>query len=379
MSILINLYNQIAAGPKNISLNLIREILNSEKWNFNCLIIVPNIDEYSALKQSHRIKLLKLPIFNNVFLKISFRIYLEIILIPYLCSKCKIKKILAFGNFLFSPVRVKKIVLLHHPYIVDDLIFSRLSLADKIIETLKRIAFRASLHNVHNAIVQSGYMHSLAIRKWSDQQHKFQIIPNPISAKLNKVFIEPIDQLIANRLESMNKSVNLLYVSRFYPHKNHQFLLELSRHLNKIGIMHTITVTVNPEISEAKLFIGELSDSNVSIINVGELEQEKLIEHYKKAGLFLFSSRSETFGNPLIEAMRFALPIVVPSLGYAHSIVGESGTYYQEDSVLACAQKIVGLSKNKQHYRQKSLESFNQFKSYPDIEEWLNQYLAMMR
>ena len=99
---IINFYNQIGAGPKNIALNFISELTKLNNLSDEFIVIVPDIQEYSLLADSLNVSFLKAPKFNFIILKILYRVYLDLIVIPRLTYSYKVKKILSFGNFFIS-------------------------------------------------------------------------------------------------------------------------------------------------------------------------------------------------------------------------------------------------------------------------------------
>lgn len=379
MTVLINLYNQLGAGPRNIALNLIMQLADRNQPGETFVVLVPDIDDYARLDNRGGVRLIKLPRCHNVFTKVLFRLYIELVLIPRLVSRQQISGILAFGNFLFAPVKVAKTVLLHHPYLVDDELLAGLGWRARLVERIKRVAFGLSLRGVDQLVVQSDYMRERVERRWPDHRFGLHVLPNPISDALTVASVVDIRQLVEDRLAAMGNRVELLYVSRFYPHKYHDFLPVLSRRLNAAGIQHRITVTVDPAIPEAVTFLNALKQSDVSIINIGEVAQAELVVHYHKAHLFLFPSRAETFGNPLVEAMRFGLPIVLPDLEYAHAVVDEAGNYYNTDDVDDCLRIIQTLLDDTSLYRDKSSRSYKRFKAFPDARAWSGRYLELVR
>lgn len=377
MKLLINLYNQTAAGPKNISLNLISELMSRTNNDYKFYIIVPDILEYTELYSTANVQFIKLRKVNSIASKIAVRIYLDIILIPILIRKYQINSMLAFGNFLLSPVKVRKVVLLHHPYLFDNALLQKLPLYSKLIERIKRFTFWMTLKNVDVVVVQSSYVFDEFKKVWANAKVKLSIISNPISKDFTLQSTLQIQALINQRESSLKNNLKILYVSRFYPHKNHKFLLALSSKLADLNIKHQIFVTVDEEITGADVFFNDVTRSKLSIINIGEIKQADLIEFYKTSHLFLFPSKSETFGNPLIEAMSYGLPVIVPSLQYAYSVVGESGIYYQEDNASECAIIINELIQNTRQFLAKSLQSHQSFTRYTNVTDWSNSYLAL--
>lgn len=379
MQVLINLYNQTAAGPKNISLNLISELMSQPSDACSFYIIVPDIQEYAELRSTSNVYFIKLKKANSIFKKIGARIYLDVILVPKLVKNFQITSMLAFGNFLLSPVNIRKVVLLHHPYLFDNRLYKKLPLLSKVIEAIKRLTFWVTLRNVDCVVVQSDYVLNEFNSVWGNASHNLKIIPNPISNNFIKQSVLEITNIINERVSSLNDELTLLYVSRFYPHKNHDFLFNLSAELSDANIKHKILVTIDHEIQGADVFLKNIELKRMPIVNLGEIKQVDLNQFYKTSHLFLFPSRSETFGNPLIEAMSYGLPIIVPSLQYSHSVVGETGIYYQEDDAKDCVVKILNLIQNHRDYMINSLASHEGFNLYPNVTTWTRRYLDALQ
>lgn len=375
---LINLYNQAGAGPKNISLNLISELKSLKDGNGKIFVIVPNIAEYRMLDSNDAVSIIKLTRFNNILMTIIFRIYLDFVFIPKLVRTCKIQSFLAFGNYLLSPVKIKKVVLLHHPYLFDDGLLNKLPLIQRWIEQLKRFIFWLTLKNVDTVVVQSPFVSEQFKKKWGGFKRNIEVIANPISKNFSNQSKCDIDRLVSTRVETLGVETVILYVSRFYPHKNHDFLIKLSSCLTYAGLRHKILITIDECLPGAAAYLQQIEIQKAAIFNLGEIAQEELQHYYLNSHLFIFPSESETFGNPLVEAMSFGLPAIVPSLGYSRSILGASGIYYDENDVADCVKNIESLVQDTLHYRRKSCESYSQLDLYLASRIWAENYMKLI-
>lgn len=378
MNLLINLYNQIGAGPRNISLNLIEELRNIHQDNQHFFVIVPDFGEYHRIESTANLTLIKLPRYESLWMKIVYRPYLEYIKLPQLTREHSIDSVLAFGNFLMSPIKVKKTVLLHHPYLFDDRQLARLKFFARSVERIKRVVFGLTLKNVHQVVVQSEYVLGKLREKWPRFRGAVHVIENPVSSKLETTDSIDVDALINARRTLVADEVVLLYVSRYYPHKNHGFLLPLSQALSSQGIRHRILVTINPLIEGASQFLSKVDENNLPIVNLGEVDQSELRSHYENAHVLIFPSHSETFGNPLIEAMGYGLPVIAPDLEYSQAVLAKAGVYYIEDDVADCVNKIRTLVEDGDYYQAVSRESRIRFAYFPNASEWVQRYLALL-
>lgn len=378
MNYLINLYNQVGAGPRNISLNLIAELRRQQFSNRNFYVIVPDFEEYHSLESAPGLTLIKLSRYESLWMKVLFRLYLDFIKLPQLVKHFEIGSVLAFGNFLLAPFKARKTVLLHHPYIFDDRQLARLGFFARCVERLKRLAFGMTLRNVDNVVVQSEYVLGELRKKWPWYRGGVHVIPNPVSARLGDINKEAAEAFIAQRRNSLQGVMTLLYVSRYYPHKNHAFLLALSRALQTYGMNHRILITIDSNIEGAASFLGQVEKSRLPITNLGEIEQTSLREYYASAHAMLFPSRSETFGNPLVEAMGFGLPVIAPDLEYAHAVLANTGIFYEEDSADHCAAQILALVQDTDRYVAMSHQARERFSCFPQADAWLQRYLDLI-
>ncbi|MCC5797764.1 MAG: glycosyltransferase [Methylophaga sp.] len=376
--ILVNLYNQKGAGPLNISSNLLKQIEAHADSRDEFLLLLPDIKAYEQFVDS-RCNIIRLPCYKTIAAKIVFRIYLELIVLPKLIRRHRIDAILAFGNFLLTPSRIRKVVLLHHPYLVDDALLKKLPIFARAAEYCKRMAFFLTVRNVDVMAVQSDYMKEQFSSKYPKSSHAAQVIPNPVSDAISKVCSDlSYADLITERLATMKSQLRLIYVSRFYPHKNHRFLIALSERLNQRNIKHEIFVTVDPILKGAGDFLDSISSKSVSISNIGEQSQELLSEFYESSHAMIFPSSAETFGNPLIEALGFGLPVIAPKLDYAVSVLNDAGIYYAEDDVEDCVDQISTLFKDHEFYQQASSIALHQFQRYPNVSDWFAMYRGVI-
>lgn len=371
--ILVNFSNQIAAGPKNISKNFIEQAIATHEVG-NYYFYLPDIEDYRKLISSsstlqNNVTLVATG--GNILQKILRTLLINLIMPAITSKKHNITAFLSFGNFLLYPgLKQCKVVLLHHPYLVDDALYNKLSGLSKIAEKFKRIAFYFTAKNVTAVIVQSEYMASAFLKKFPLQSKKVSILSNPLSATFEESRLT--NEGSCGRVTTGTTPFKILYVSRYYPHKNHKFLLDLARTIKTEGKNIEITVTINPHLLGAGEFIAAIKNENLPIKNAGEVEQKNLIFLYKENDIAIFPSLTETFGNPLIEAMCFSLPVLAVDLPYAKDILGDAGVFY-DGSVDNCLQKITGLQ-SEAYYKSISDLSYKRSLSFPSARQW---YIAI--
>ena len=104
--------------------------------------------------------------------------------------------------------------------------------------------------------------------------------------------------------EQPEHKVVLLYVGRVSGEKNLQLLVKAYRTLDH-NRCHLVVVGEGPALAEIQQ---EMADLPVTY--TGYLQGEALATAYASADVFAFPSRTETFGQAVLEAMASALPVV---------------------------------------------------------------------
>ena len=375
MKILFNSYNTTAAGTSNVTKFILTALVTNgvDVGNKTLYFIVPRIDLFRDLKGTDRVKIIKLPVCSGL-INFFFRGIYDILLLPLFSLVLRSKAVVVMANYAPVCLHGRKIVFMRHPYLVNEA--DRTGGIQKFfnIEAIRRCIFRLTLLSSDLIIVQSDYMKRRLLERFG-KVAEVHILPNPVS---NLLKIEPP----VGEKETGSARI-VLYISRFYPHKAHGFLLQLvdkyQRQLRHASVKFFVTVA--PSSKGARAFLSQLREKKITDIieNIGEVSNEELAAYYKSARCVFFPSRFETFGNPLIEAMAFKLPAVVPDLGYAHAVCGNSGVYFQPDNIDDAYQKLMPLLLDDDAHKRFSFKSGRQLLNFPSVEDWLKQLFALVK
>ena len=138
----------------------------------------------------------------------------------------------------------------------------------------------------------------------------------------------------------------VLFVGRFVPAKNITLLLEaFSEVLNEIPDAELVLVGEGPLEEKIASKIESLGISR-SVRMLGYVENEELPRYYRGADLFALTSRHESFGMVLLEAMSCGTPVVSSRVGAAPEIIddGANGLLYTEGNrgeLIASLERIL--------------------------------------
>ena len=138
----------------------------------------------------------------------------------------------------------------------------------------------------------------------------------------------------------------ILNVSYYAVHKNFETLVEALPHLIRQGLKIRLITTLSREKTgdkaEYDLLMQRIKnfDLEETVVKIGYIPYEQVSSIYQAAHLFVFPSFTESFGQPLVEAMAAGLPIVAADTPVNREVCGESGEYFRTFDAKDCAEKI---------------------------------------
>lgn len=140
----------------------------------------------------------------------------------------------------------------------------------------------------------------------------------------------------------------LLFVGRFVPLKNLNFLITTFKELVKERKnVKLLLVGEGPLEKQTRTWVRKLKVGE-HVIFVGRVENEELPQYYSAADIFVMSSTYENFSNAILEAMSCELPIVATKVGGIPLQVkdGENGFLVKSDNIKQFKKAIITLLDN---------------------------------
>jgi glycosyltransferase involved in cell wall biosynthesis len=117
----------------------------------------------------------------------------------------------------------------------------------------------------------------------------------------------------------------------------------------------------------------------------GPLYGENLAEAYESADIFVYASSYESFGQTILEAASYGLPILSTAVGVARDLVdpGKTGEFFERGNITQLADHMVGLAGDRAKLRNQgaSLRGIVNLRYGWDkiVREYLSLYLALER
>ena len=181
-------------------------------------------------------------------------------------------------------------------------------------------------------------------------------------------------------------------------HEKEKFILyvgSLSKRKNLMGLIKAFKILIN-KIPHKLVIVGIKGDSfkeieipkilkdipSQRLIFMGQIEDERLIELYRRSSLFVFPSLYEGFGLPPLEAMACGCPVVVSNVSALPEICGDAAYYinpYNIDSIAEGIYKVLDDKDLREELIKKGLERAKIFSWDKSAREHLEVFEETLR
>lgn len=191
-----------------------------------------------------------------------------------------------------------------------------------------------------------------AINGWGNRslkKGKVTILPNAIDPERFK-FSESARQEIRKQYGIEDCDFVIGHVGRFYPQKNHEFLIKIFNEIHKQKPNTKLLLLGNGPLQNKIRQLVESSGLSESVIFAGL--QKNPVPFYCAMDLFCFPSLWEGLPLTLVEAQYNGLPCIVSSSITKEAVIAEQVSILPTNSVDAWYKEIVSFKLSDVHTRQ---------------------------
>lgn len=174
------------------------------------------------------------------------------------------------------------------------------------------------------------------------------------------------------RERAKSNELRILFLGNVIYRKGLHVLLEAVKgQKSKIRVNVVGGLTAEPKYADdMRRFVAVNGLSSIVKFH-GALDNEPLIEMYKRSHVMVVPSSYEGFGIVYLEGMGFGLPAIGTSAGAAREIIthGEDGYLIEPDDEESLAKHLSELERNRELLVRLSLNAVKRYKSQPGWEE----------
>jgi len=194
-----------------------------------------------------------------------------------------------------------------------------------------------------------------------------KILPTGVDLETFDMDSQKVKRLKALKKAFKNDDKTILFsVFRLSQEKNPYFMLEGLKQIKETTNLKfkCLIAGTGPEEKNLKQFIEKNNLSDVVSL-LGKIDPDDMALYYQLADVFIFSSKSETQGMVLLEAMAGSCPVVaVQSSGTDDLIIEGQNGFKTKDNTEEWAHKIVYLMQNKAVLSQMSEKAYKFSRHY---------------
>lgn len=167
----------------------------------------------------------------------------------------------------------------------------------------------------------------------------------------NKAIVNPAAKILCKgEIKFRNHVRNLIFVGQVKWWKGLDILIKALAEIKHLDLHLDVAGHYEPH-SKYYQFVLRIIHKlklNNKIVFHGNLSSQKLSTLYENADILILSSRYETFGIVLYEAMSFGLPIIASAIPSTKELIKDriNGIFYETEDPTALAQTIEMLSNN---------------------------------
>jgi len=285
--------------------------------------------------------------------------------------------IFSMGNFSVPSSR-KQVVLFMWPYATypEGEIWDRMSWKDVQTRKAKIATFRKRLRYA-NVVAPQTQTSADRLRRYYPEIEELCVVPTAVA--LNQ-FKQPLSgERAAFDWDQPGKK--LLCLTRYYPHKNLEILVELARLIKFHEKPYSVITTIADEqhVGAAQL-IEQIKQEEVQEVvhNIGPVPMDEVPALYEQTDGLLLPTLLESFSGTYVDAMFMKKPIFTSDRDFARDVCGEAAFYFDP---LSAGQilEVIESGFNDPDRLQHTLDAgYKRVSEFPDWNKVADMYLDLL-
>jgi glycosyltransferase involved in cell wall biosynthesis len=365
VKILVNAVTCRVAGARTVAMNFLRcygrgdfehelVVHAPAKCGYEALD-APNVHIHPASSIVH--SALARPWVDNVWMK-------------RILEEAKPDVLFAMGSIAY-PTVVPQLVLYHWPYAIypEDEVWERMSLADRTSRRIRRWLFGRRAPFASHFAAQTETARLRLERLWG--LSNVSVIPNAVSV-VAAVAGAGRPTCLPEGVRADGKRV-LLCLTRYYPHKNLEVLVELGQRIRAAAAPFVVLLTVSDdEGSEVSGLLRAIEREGLgdTIVNLGTVPTEQVPSLHAACDGLLLPTILESFSGTYVESMHYERPIFTSDRDFARDVCGEVAWYFDPhdpDDILSVLRAAFDDPAEMQRRVALGLERCEGFPTWPEV------------
>lgn len=322
MKILVNAVACRVAGARTVAMNFLR-CYREGAFDHELVVYAPAGCGYEALAASN----VQIQIAPGLVHKALARPWADHVWMNRVLEEVKPDVLFAMGNIAY-PTAVPQLVLFQWSYAIypEDEVWQPMSLVNRTTRRVRRWLFGRRARFASRFAAQTETARRRLERIWG--LSNVSVVPNAVSVWANPGEDRP--SCLPPGIPGDGKRA-LLCLTRYYPHKNLEILVELGRRIRGSGAPFVILLTISPdEAPDAAALLRAIETAGLGevIVNLGTVPMEQVPALYLACDGLLLPTILESFSGTYIESMYYDRPVFTSDRDFARDVCGDVGWYF---------------------------------------------------
>lgn len=359
-----------SGGGLELALNLLSNFRHHGEHEF--VVLIPDLPQYDGVVENAW-RVVRYPP-NASLMTRNFTLNREV---PHICRSESADALLCLGNFAPKIETCPTVVLLHNPRIVYDTPAreDRLTLRERLTVAYGKRFYRQLPRHVR-VIVQTSVMRERLARGFGLDRNRIDVIPSSTPE------CGQSGNSTRRRHAIPQDRFTFLCISRYYPHKNLEVLVQSASVLrSQSRAPFRCLLTLSPEEHPgARKLLSRIKKEGLEdvLVNIGPVPHTRISEVYARADAFLLPTLLETFSFTYNEAMHFGLPILTSDRDFARDRCRDAAAYFDPLDAGSVAHAMAMIMENEQLRMHLVAKGKRLLQEAPGWEEIAGQFVAAL-
>lgn len=318
MNLLLNASNLRHGGGKTVALQLINGLAPLRTQD-RLYVVAPNTTDYAELARHPNISLLPLPdsFHRSWFTKLRY-MYREL---PRWCQRLHIDKVISLGNAAFPSKGRPQLLYIQLPHLVyhESSAWKTMDVRSFLTNSLMDQYVAYHLRYASSYAVQTKVMRDRFSNRFKLDKERIYTLPN---AAIEQEDIHP------KPLPLPAQPLKLLFLSRYYSHKNFECLPRVAHLLQERKVPVEITLTISAHEAEGAAKVLKAISGYKAIHNIGPVGLERIGKLVDDHHAVFLPSLMESFSGVYSEALLHRRYIFTSHYDFATELLGEAAFYF---------------------------------------------------
>ena len=374
MRVVVNAVALRSAGGRSVAINFLRAC-EKQAGHFELEVFAPANCGYEKFSSAENIRVHIVPDRLN---KTLLRPVVDRYWLSKRIDALHPDVVFSMGNFAV-PTKHKQVVLFMWPYATypDSEIWDRLPWKDIQTRKAKIATFRNRLKYAEVVTPQT-LTSAKRLRKYYPQIEHIRVIPTAVAFTGYRQALSGIRK--AHNWDDGRKK--LLCLTRYYPHKNLEILIDVALRIKQKKMPYSIITTIAKEQhSGADLLLKEIERRNLGHIiqNIGPVPMDEVPALYDVTDGLILPTLLESFSGTYVDAMKFEKPIFTSDRDFAQDVCGDVAFYFDPLSVDDILTVIDDAFETPGVIPEKCRGGSLRVDQLPDWNDVANMYLSLLK